>query len=318
MKYLVNRKSFGRLWKTIWQFGKAFKINRTLEMEKTLGVLENGDPRCWKEHLFGLPPERWGRLGGKSFWITGAGTGYGRSISCALAAADAQVFLTGRRIEKLRETLDEASSLFGINTERCHLIPADITCYEDILQASEKVRSLCDSLYGLVHSAAIPSKPGSQYPLADDPAEYWDKIMATNVKAPWLLTRTIFPHMMRNGEIRVLFITSEAGWADTPGYGMYNISKAALNSLGYSMSREYVVHFPNADIQMNIISPGEAKTDMNQGSSVSPYSIVSIVLLLLSHPKEGPNGKFFHRDGRNLKFAYSEPYGRSLLTEEGL
>ena len=94
---------------------------------------------------------------------------------------------------------------------------------------------------------------------------------------------------------------------------MYNISKAALNSLGYSMAREYATHYPDIDIQMNIISPGEARTEMNQGSSVSPYSIVSIILLLLSHPKGGPNGKYFHRDGRHLKFAYSEPYERSLL-----
>jgi 3-oxoacyl-[acyl-carrier protein] reductase len=293
VKCLVDRKSFGRLWKAISQFRKAVKINRTLETNRTLGVLENADPRRWKEHLFGLPPERWERLSGKAFLVTGSGTGYGRSIGCALAAAGAQVFLTGRRIEKLRETLDEMSSLFGINTEKCHTIRADLNQPKDIKTACDKVRSLCNSLHGLVNNAAIPSKPGSHYPLESDPEEHWDKIMATNVKAPWLLTRTIAPHMLRSGEARVLFITSEAGWADTPGFGMYNISKAALNSLGYSMAREYATRYPDTDIQINAVLPGEARTEMNQGSSVYPYSIVSIILLLLSHPKGGPNGKFF-------------------------
>lgn len=290
-----------------------FRHDRKAVKNKNVSkVLENADPKKWKEHLFGLPIDRWKALSGKSFWITGAGTGYGRSMACALVAAGAQVFLTGRRIEKLRESLKEMS-YFGISVDKCYLIPADLTRHEDIICACDKVKSLCDSLYGLVNNAAIPSRPGSRYPLQNDPEEYWDRIMATNVKAPWLLTRTIFPHMLKGKEIRVLFITSEAGWANTSGFGMYNVSKAALNSLGVSMAKEYADSFPGVDIQINIISPGEARTEMNQGSSVSPYSIVSIVLLLLSHPRGGPDGKFFHRDGRHLQFCYSELYDRSLF-----
>jgi NAD(P)-dependent dehydrogenase (short-subunit alcohol dehydrogenase family) len=289
-----------------------FRQNRNA-VKNTSEVLENADPKKWKEHLFGLTIERWKRLSGRSFWITGAGTGYGRSMACALAAAGAHVFLTGRRIEKLQDSLEEMSSVFGVSTEKCYLIPADLTRYEDILEACEKVKNLCNSLYALVNNAAIPSMPGSRYPLQNDLEEYWERIMATNVKAPWLLTRTIFPHMLKGSQIRVLFITSEAGWADTTGFGMYNVSKAALNSLGVSMAKEYADSFPGVDIQMNIISPGEARTEMNQGSSVSPYSIVSIVLLLLSHPPGGPNGKFFHRDGRHLQFCNTRPYEYSLF-----
>lgn len=287
-------------------FKKIIKKNRTTS------VLEKADPKKWREHFFGLPPERWKRLSSQAFWITGAGTGYGRSMACALAAAGAHVFLTGRRVEKLQESLEEISSV-GISTEKCYLMPADITREDEILKACGRIKSSCSGLNGLVNNAAIPSKPGSKYPLRDDPVEYWDRMMATNLKAPWLLTRTIFPHMLTSGEVRVLFITSGAGWADTPGFGMYNVSKTALNSLGQSMAREYTACYPDADIQMNIVSPGEARTEMNQGSTVSPYSIVSIVLLLLSHPKGGPNGKFFYQDGRHLQFCYTKPYKKSLI-----
>ena len=290
-----------------------FRQDRKAVKNKNVSkVLENADPKKWKEHLFGLPIDRWKALSGKSFWITGAGTGYGKSIACALAAAGARVFLSGRRIEKLRESLKEMA-FFGISGDNCYLIPADLIQYKDIICACDKVKSLCDSLYGLVNNAALPSRPGSRYPLQNDPIDYCDRIIATNVKAPWLLTRTIFPHMLKGKEIRVLFITSEAGWADTSGFGMYNVSKAALNSLGISMAKEYADSFPSVDIQMNIISPGEARTEMNQGSSVSPYSIVSIVLLLLSHPPGGPNGKFFHRDGRHLQFCNTGHYEHSLF-----
>ncbi len=279
----------------------------------THAVLVDADPKDWRRHLFGLSKERWDRLSERSFWITGAGTGYGRSIACALAASGATVFFTGRRVEKLKESLRETRELFGVDTKNCHLIPADLTNDEEIFTACERVRELCDNLYGMVHCAAVPSKPGSTHPLQNDTVSDWQRTIDTNVKAPWLLSRTILSHMLKGSEMRVLFITSEAGWADTAGFGIYNLSKAALNSLGHSMAREFAVSYPKSDIQINVISPAEARTEMNQGSTTSPYSLVSITLLLLSHPSGGPNGRFFHRDGRHLDFCFTQPYKQQLL-----
>ena len=70
---------------------------------------------------------------------------------------------------------------------------------------------------------------------------------------------------------------------------------------------------PQADVQVNVLVPGEAATEMNRGSSISPFALVSMALVLLSHPPAGPNGRFFHRDGRHLSFGYAGAYGRSLL-----
>jgi len=108
-------------------------------------------------------------------------------------------------------------------------------------------------------------------------------------------------------------MTSEAGWASTPGFGMYNISKAALNSLGHSMAMEYAARFPDDDIQINIVQPGEARTEMNKGSSDSPFSVVSLVLRLLAQPKGSANGKFFNRTGHHLQFCHTWPHERPLI-----
>src|ERR1700733_11587780 len=59
---------------------------------------------------------------------------------------------------------------------------------------------------------------------------------------------------------RIVLMTSEAGWASTPGFGPYNISKAALNSLGTSLAAESAQRFPGYDIQINVLVPGEART----------------------------------------------------------
>ncbi len=76
---------------------------------------------------------------------------------------------------------------------------------------------------------------------------------------------------------------------------------------------EYSASYPDMDIQMNILSPGEARTEMNTDSSDSPYKVVSMTLVLLSHRPGGPNGKYFHRDGRHLAFAFAEAYDRRLI-----
>ena len=277
----------------------------------TSGVLQRVDPALWRDHLYGLTPERWKGLCNKCFWITGAGTGYGRSIAVALAAAGARVFITGRRRHKLNETLEEMSAL-SITTGNCHVVECDITKPGEIEMACSKVISLSDSLCGLINNAALPSS-GRNYPLQEDTLEDWESMLRTNVTGHWLLTRRVFPHMRKGGQVRVLLITSEAGWASTPGFGPYNITKAALNSLAVSMAAEYSSRYPDLDLQINVLNPGEAKTEMNQGSVESPYSVVSMTMRLLSQPKGGPNGKFFHRDGRHLSFAYAEAYRKELI-----
>jgi len=278
----------------------------------TPGIVQEWDPRDWKHHRFGLPETRWASLKDKTFWITGAGTGYGRCLAVVLAAAGGTVFLTGRRHSKLDESLDEMRAL-GIPTANCRAVPADLTEPEQIAAACEQVRGSCPALYGLVHSAGIPARPGIADPLRSEPLEYWDRMFRINVTAPWLLTRGIFPHMMSGDSARVLFLSSEAGWAFTPGFGPYNLSKAALNNLTGSLAAEYAAKYPDLDIQINALVPGEAKTEMNTGSTVSPYAVISMSLVLLSCGRGGPNGRFFHRDGRHLAFTYAEPFTQPLL-----
>lgn len=278
----------------------------------TPGILQNVSPASWRDHRFGIPQARWERLKGRSFWITGAGTGYGRCIALALAAAGARVFISGRRIEKLRETVDEGAAL-GIDVSRCIPVPVDIRSDGDLAHAVKSIQHVTTGLYGLVNSAALPQPPGTVFPLTDQSVASWTDLLTTNVTGPWLTCKAAMP-LLGNGEgFRILFLSSFAGWASTPGFGSYNISKSALNTLGASIAAECAVRYPGKDIQINVLVPGEARTEMNQGSTESPYAVVSMVLVLLSHPPGGPNGFFFNRDGRHLAFAYTQEYPQPLL-----
>jgi NAD(P)-dependent dehydrogenase (short-subunit alcohol dehydrogenase family) len=278
----------------------------------TPGILQNVHPASWREHRFGLPQARWERLKGRDFWITGAGTGYGRCIALALAAAGARVFLSGRRIEKLREAVDEGAAL-GIDVRRCIAVPVDIRSEDDLARAARHIQLVTPSLYGLVNSAALPQSGEAAFPLTGQSADAWTNLLTTNVTGQWLTCKAAMPLLEHGDGFRILFLSSFAGWASTPGFGPYNVSKSALNTLGASLAAECVLRYPSKDVQINVLVPGEARTEMNQGSTESPYAVVSMVLVLLSHPPGGPNGFFFNRDGRHLAFAYTQEYPQPLL-----
>lgn len=270
------------------------------------------DLKAWESHRFGVPKDRWASLKDKNFWITGGGTGYGQSMSIALAAAKAQIFITGRRREKLQETITKLDSM-GISTDDCHILVADLTKEEELKLACQQIGRLCESLNGLINNAALPNRPGTTKPLQEDPLKYWNQLMATNVTGPWILTRSIFRHLIKSSQPRVLFIGSGAGWAATPGIGPYNISKAALNSLSQNLAMEFSRDFPESDVQVNLLAAGEALTEMNQGSEISPNVIIRMALLLLSHPEGGPNGCFFSAEGDHLGFGETLPYQKPLI-----
>jgi len=292
----------------------GYKGTTSFDLEDMGGasVMQDAYPDFWWQHRFGLSRSRWDSLAGKAFWITGAGTGYGRCIAVGLALAGAKVLLSGRREEKLRESILEAERLAKEPVDMIS-VPMDVTDEGSIARAVGLVDAACpDGLHGLVHCAALPQTQRA-YPLLKMSLADWDVMQRTNVTAGWLLTREAAACLVRGAAPRVLFLGSEAGWADTVGHGPYNVSKAALNSLTASLAAELAECHPEVMPQVNLLVPGEAWTEMNQGSTVSPYSLVSMALLLLSCPPGGPNGKIFHRDGRALGFAYNRAYTGSLV-----
>jgi 3-oxoacyl-[acyl-carrier protein] reductase len=281
-------------------------------MTSTPGVLEYCRHEEWRQHRFGLPPERWAALAGKVIWITGAGTGFGRAVAIMLAAAGARPVLSGRRRQKLDDTSREMRML-GVDPSAALALPCDITSESEIARAMNDIERQRGSLDGLVACAALPQGPHGPSPLLDGPLDAWNSLLETNITAQWLAARAGIPLMVRSGRVRTVFFTSEAGWAFTAGFGPYNLTKAALNSLGGSLAAEAATRFPSADVQINVLNPGEAQTEMNAGSSVSPYTVVAMTLLLLSHPPGGPNGCFFARDGRHLAFAHAKAWPRAIL-----
>jgi 3-oxoacyl-[acyl-carrier protein] reductase len=142
----------------------------------------------------------------------------------------------------------------------------------------------------------------------------WNRQIATNVSAPWHITRAVLASAQPDA-LRIVFMTSAAAWGFAPGAGPYNVTKAALNSLAGSFAAECVACLPERDIQINALDPGQVRSEMNAASAVSPFTTVNVALLLLSHVRGGPTGRFFRADGTSVAFGNTPPYGGDLLDD---
>ena len=124
--------------------------------------------------------------------MTGAGTGYGRCIALALAAASAQVFITGRRAEKLEQTRAEALAL-DIEPVRVVAVAADITNERDVARAIEVIGTRVPQLHGLIKNAALPLASSSASPLADLTLAQWSALLTTNATTQWMVSKAALP-----------------------------------------------------------------------------------------------------------------------------
>lgn len=187
----------------------------------------------------------------------------------------------------LEQTLSEAHAL-GIAIRRCEAAPVDIRSPPQVQALVTDVSRRMGAIDGMVHCAALPPPNSGARALADTDPDVWRDQFVTNVDGPWLFTRAVLREQ-HEGIWRVVFVTSAAGWGFAPGAGPYNVSKAALNNLSASFAWECAASDPLRDAQFNAVDPGQVRSEMNQGSAVRPYTAVNVILLLLSHPKDGPN-----------------------------
>jgi NAD(P)-dependent dehydrogenase (short-subunit alcohol dehydrogenase family) len=118
-----------------------------------------------------------------------------------------------------------------------------------------------------------PKNDGKKIAFFDISPELWDKVMAVNVKAPFLLIKAAFPHMPTDGTasiVNVLSITAKSGTGGLPGDTfppflptsvVYTASKAALHNFTGSLARE----LSSFRIRVNGVAPGYVDTQMTGG-----------------------------------------------------
>ncbi len=183
--------------------------------------------------------------------VTGGTFGIGRSITLALAARGHQVVAFGLEARQVSSIAENAiASLRAELADRGHdaeVMEADVSRAEDVQRVVDGALHRFGRIDALVNNAAI----GPLGTVLDTDEALWDRIMAVNVKGPYLCARAVLPHMIRQGGGRIVNVGSGAGYGK-PNMAAYAASKGALHTLTSALAYD---HFHDR-ICVNTVIPG--------------------------------------------------------------
>lgn len=184
-------------------------------------------------------------LVGQAALVTGASSGLGRATAIALAEAGADVALVARSELDLREVAQEIAR----NTGRRTLpLPLDLADEAALLAAAGAAAESFGRVDILVNAAGtdVPG-PAEELAISD-----WDRVLAVNLRAPFVLAKAMFPYMRRAGRGTIVNISSVAGKRGWANAGAYCASKFGLTGLTQALAAEGKPH----GIRACVLYPG--------------------------------------------------------------
>ena len=249
----------------------------------------------------------------KTILITGGTSRLGQAFVRKAAAAGARVFFTYYKNQT------EAQALQTLGASGFPLDLSDMKAIEDFASA---LKSKAEHLDVLIHNAAAIA----DHTLQNLTEEDWDKVMTVNLKAPYYLTKKLFPLLFQRKSRRgltpgsdpikvaakIFFITSRV--AVTGGFGIsnYAASKAGLIGLAKSLAQE----LGKKQILVNAVNPGFMMSAMTEnlpeevlarnleasplGRCSDPEEVADFLVYLSSNSMTQVSGQTLHFESRKL------------------
>ena len=181
---------------------------------------------------------------GKVAIVTGAGRGLGREYAGLFAAEGAQVVVADINGDDAKATTADLEATGG----EALAVAVDVAEESSTLELAAAVGERFGRIDMLVNNAGIWGDL-ERHPLLSVPADYWDFVMAVNVRGPLLCTRAVAPHDRAKGCGRIVNISSMGAYMVS---GVYGVSKLALNQLTYALANE----LGGDGITVNAVAPG--------------------------------------------------------------
>jgi NAD(P)-dependent dehydrogenase (short-subunit alcohol dehydrogenase family) len=221
--------------------------------------------------------------------VTGASRGIGRAAALALAEAGAHVIALARTQGALEE-LDDAVRAAGSSAT---LVPVDMRDFDALDRLGAAIHERWGRLDILVGNAGIL---GEIAPITHIDQPVWDAVMAINVTANYRLLRSLDVLLRASDAGRAIFISSGAAYMARAYWGVYSISKAALEVL----ARTYAAETATTNVKTMLVSPGPLRTAMRQKAMPgedpltlkTPEDLAPHIVALAS-PSWSESGKIF-------------------------
>ncbi|MBI2822229.1 MAG: SDR family oxidoreductase [Acidobacteria bacterium] len=241
--------------------------------------------------------------------VTGASLGIGATYSRFLASAGVKVVMADIDESSLKALAGEIEKAGGTVVP----IRVDVSSEEDTQRMARVAVESFGRVDGLINNAALFSALLPKRSTFDIDAATWDRVMAVNIKGPFLCCRAVLPQMQKQKSGSIVNISSNTVLSGVTGLLHYVTSKSAQVGFTRSLARE----FGPDGIRVNVIMPGLVETTMvreryseaDQQRAVAMRSIGrpqhaddlnGIIAFLLSQDSAFITGQTFNVDGGAL------------------
>lgn len=197
-----------------------------------------------------------GRLEGKLGLVTGGSSGIGRAIAERFANEGAAVAVgASSNREGAAETLRRVRAAGSDGA----VVLGDVSQVDEARRVVEDAVAALGGLDIVVNNAGIDIDTGPR-PAADFEVETWDRLIAVNLRGPFLVSKFAIPHLLERGGGALLGIGSVAGLYAWEGDCAYNAAKAGLHVLAQTIAIDYA----KQGIRSNCICPGVIATELHE------------------------------------------------------
>lgn len=215
-------------------------------------------------------------LAGQVALVTGASRGIGLSVASRLATLGAAVGICGRELR----SLNAAADLLRRSGARVHAEIADVTSASDAASLVAHTENALGPIDILVNNAGV----GIFGPAHERSEAEWDRVLETNLKGVFLVSRAVAPSMIRRRTGHIINISSLAGKNTFAGGGIYCASKWGLQGLSGCMAED----LRRYGIRVSVVCPGSVATDFSPhagrdiGKLLQPDDVAHAVVMLVT------------------------------------
>ncbi len=181
---------------------------------------------------------------GKVALVTGGARRLGRELSLALAGAGCDVVVNYSK--SALEAQDVVRVIVALGRKGIP-VQADVGRAADVQRMMEVIQEVCGRLDIVVNNAST----FENVPLLEITEEGWDRVMAVNLKGPFLVSQAAEPLLRAHRRGLIVNLVDLAGIETWPAYGHHGVSKAGLLHLTRVLARGFA-----PDIRVNAIAPG--------------------------------------------------------------